>query len=52
MNVAQYFMLTQVTTCAAAAIGFAIVKQPFNAGVWAFYACANICFVFIAGGAK
>lgn len=52
MNVAQYFMLTQVLTCGLAAVGFLVVKQPFNAGVWAFYAAANVCFIFIAGGAK
>jgi hypothetical protein len=52
VNVAQWFMLLQTVTCLTAAIGFALVKQPYHGAVWPFYALANIAFVFIAGGAK
>jgi uncharacterized membrane protein YjjB (DUF3815 family) len=52
VNVAQWFMLTQVLTCFTAGVGFLLVKQPYNGTVWLFYALANVAWIFIAGGAK
>jgi NADH:ubiquinone oxidoreductase subunit 6 (subunit J) len=52
VNVAQWFMLSQVFTCFAGGLGFFMVKQPFHGALWLCYALANIAFVFIAGGAK
>lgn len=51
MNIAQIFMLLQVFTCALGAIGFLAVNKPWEAGVWAFYSAANICWFAMAARA-
>lgn len=51
MNIAQWFMLLQIITCAVGGFGFLAMNRPWEAGVWMFYSLANVCWFVMAGRA-